>query len=60
MLPSFMGSRAVRAMHGYDAAHPDMTAFLASNRTIPAGVRHLADLRSFLEHELAALAAEAA
>ena len=60
LLPSFMGSRAVRAMHGYDAAHPDMTALLASNRPVPADVRHLADLRAFLERELDALAAVAA
>jgi hypothetical protein len=60
LLPSFMGSSAVRAMHGYDAAHPDMTALLASNRPLPDGVRHLADLRGFLEGELDALAAGAA
>ena len=59
LVPSFMGSRPVAAMHGYDAAHPDMTALLASNRPLPAGVRHLADLRGFLERELDA-AAEAA
>jgi hypothetical protein len=60
LLPSFMGSRAVRAMHGYDASHPDMTALLASNRPLPEGVRHLADLRAFLEGELDRLAAGAA
>ncbi len=60
LLPSFMGSRPVRAMHGYDAAHPDMTALLASNRPLPPDVRHLADLRGFLGRELDALAAEAA
>jgi hypothetical protein len=52
LLPSFMGTAPVAAMHGYDAAHPDMTAFLASNRDLPAHVRHLADLRGFLEGEL--------
>jgi hypothetical protein len=52
LLPSFMGSRPVAAMHGYDAAHPDMTALLASNRPLPADVRHLANLRAFLECEL--------
>lgn len=60
LLPSFMGSRPVAAMHGYDAGHPDMTALLASNRPLPAGVRHLADLRAFLERELDAASAEAA
>ena len=46
-------------MHGYDANHPDMTALLASNRPLPDDVRHLADLRGFLEREVRA-AAEAA
>lgn len=58
LLPSYMGSRPVAAMHGYDAAHPDMTAMLASNRPLPPDVTHLAHLRGFLERELAA--AEAA
>jgi hypothetical protein len=57
LLPSFMGSAPVAAMHGYDADHPDMTALLASNRGIPDQVRHLADLRGFLEGELDAQAA---
>jgi hypothetical protein len=60
LLPSFMGSRPVAAMHGYDAAHPDMTAFLASNRPLPGDVRHLADLRGFFERELRAARGEAA
>lgn len=59
LVPSFMGPKPVAAMHGYDADHPDMTAFLASNRPLPDGVRHLADLRGFLEREVRA-AAEAA
>jgi hypothetical protein len=57
LLPSFMGTTPVAAMHGYDARHPDMTALLASNRELPAPVRHLADLRGFLEGELDAQAA---
>ena len=32
-----------------------MAGVLASNRTLPAGVEHLADLRGFLELELGAL-----
>ena len=60
LLPSFMGTTAVAAMHGYDARHPDMTALLASNRELPAQVRHLADLRGFLEGELDAQATGAA
>ncbi len=59
MVPSFMGSRPVRAMHGYDPHHPDMAALLWSNRPIPPGVRHLADVRAFLESELDARRADA-
>jgi hypothetical protein len=60
MVPSFMGRSALRAMHGYDPAHPDMAALLWSNRPVPAGVRHLKDVRGYLESELRALLAEVA
>jgi hypothetical protein len=59
MVPSFMGSTAVAAMHGYAPDHPDMAAFLAANRALPATLRHLSDVRAFLESELDALAREA-
>jgi hypothetical protein len=52
LVPSFMGRSPLSAMHGYDAEHPDMTALLWSNRPIPDGVRHLRDVRGFLESEL--------
>lgn len=52
MVPSFMGRTPVRAMHGYDPAHPDMTALLWSNRPIPPHVRHLRQVREYLEAEL--------
>jgi len=60
VVPSFMGTSPLKAMHGYDASHPDMAAGLWSNRPLPDGVRHLRDLRGFLESELEALAREAA
>jgi hypothetical protein len=52
LVPSFMGAAPVAAMHGYDPAHPDMAGVLLSNRPLPAGVTHLAHLRSFLEQAL--------
>jgi hypothetical protein len=58
MVPSFMGSRPLAAMHGYDPAHPAMAALLGSNRPLPAEVGSLQDVRGFLEGELAALAGE--
>lgn len=57
LLPSFMGSLGLAAMHGYDPAHPDMAALLWSNRPIPGGVARLADVRAYLEAELDALEA---
>jgi Type I phosphodiesterase / nucleotide pyrophosphatase len=60
MMPSFMGTGALAAMHGYDPAHPDMAALLWSNRPVPASVTHVRDVRGFLEAELAALAERAA
>jgi hypothetical protein len=59
IVPSFMGRDAVAAMHGYNPAHPDMAAVLASNRPLPPGVAHLKDVRAFLESELDALAVAA-
>jgi len=58
--PSFMGRGMLAAMHGYDPAHPDMAALLWSNRPIPDSVRHLADVRGFLEAELERVQREAA
>jgi hypothetical protein len=60
MVPSFMGSRPVRAMHGYAPSHPEMAALLWSNRPLPAGVRHLTQVRGFLERELEARAGASA
>lgn len=55
MVPSFMGSQSLAAMHGYDPSHPDMAAMLYSNRPIPEHVAHLADVKGFLLQELQAL-----
>jgi hypothetical protein len=60
MAPSFMGRSSLAAMHGYDPSHPDMAALLWSNRAVPESVRHLRDVRGFLEAELDAMLAEAA
>jgi hypothetical protein len=59
VVPSFMGRAPVAAMHGYDPAHPDMAALLWSNRPVPEGVRHIADVPAFLEAEADAVAREA-
>ena len=56
MLPSFMGSSRLAAMHGYDAAHPEMAALLCASDPVPEDVRHLKDVRRYLEGGLAWLA----
>ena len=53
MVPSFMGSRRLAAMHGYDAAHPGMAALLCASHPVPGSVRHLKDVRGYLEDGLA-------
>jgi hypothetical protein len=56
MVPSFMGSRPLAAMHGYDPAHPEMAAVLAASHPVPGDVCHLKDVRRYLEDGLAWLA----
>lgn len=56
MVPSFMGSRRLAAMHGYDPAHPEMAALLFASHPVSEDVRHLKDVRGFLEDGLAWLA----
>jgi len=51
-----MGSRPLAAMHGYDPAHPEMAAVLFANHPVPDDLRHLKDVRGFLEDGLAWLA----
>lgn len=59
IVPSFMGSAPVAAMHGYDPATPASRALLLSNRPLPAGLTHIVDFRAFLAAELDARAAGA-
>jgi hypothetical protein len=59
IVPSYMGSRPVRAMHGYDPATPDSQALCLSNRPLPRGLSHIVDVRGFLAGELEARAAAA-
>jgi len=53
MVPSFMGSRPLAAMHGYDAGDPAMAALLCASHPIPDEVRRLQDVRAYLEAALA-------
>jgi hypothetical protein len=59
IVPSFMGSAPVAAMHGYDPATPDSRALLLSNRPLPSDLTHIVDVRAFLSGELDARSAAA-
>jgi len=52
LVPSYMGSTPVAAMHGYDPATPGSQALLLSNRPLPAGLDHVVDFRAFFNREL--------
>lgn len=54
IVPSYMGSAPVAAMHGYDPATKGSQALLLSNRPLPAGLAHVVDFRAFFGQELAA------
>jgi hypothetical protein len=59
LVPSFMGSRPVAAMHGYDPGTSASRAVLLSSRPIPDGVHHVTDFRAFFNAELDARQARA-
>jgi hypothetical protein len=52
LVPSYMGSTPVAAMHGYDPATPGSQALLLSNRPLPDGLDHVVDFRAFFNQEL--------
>ena len=54
LVPSYMGSEPVAAMHGYDPATPGSRALLLSNRPLPAELSHVVDFRAFFGAELTA------
>ncbi|MEO6462521.1 MAG: alkaline phosphatase family protein [Candidatus Eisenbacteria bacterium] len=57
IVPSYMGSKPVKAMHGYDPATLASQATFLSNRPLPTGLSHIVDVRAFLAGELDARAA---
>ncbi|MEP7028801.1 MAG: alkaline phosphatase family protein [Candidatus Eisenbacteria bacterium] len=54
LVPSYMGSAPVAAMHGYDPATPGSQALLLSNRELPQDLAHVVDFRAFFGSELGA------
>jgi hypothetical protein len=54
LVPSYMGSTPVAAMHGYDPAVSSSRALLLSNRPLPSDLSHVVDFRAFFGTQLAA------
>lgn len=59
IVPSYMGSLPVKAMHGYDPAVPSSRAILLANRPLPPALSHVVDFRAFFAAELDQRAAAA-
>ena len=60
LVPSYMGTAPVAAMHGYDPATSGSQALLLANRPLPEGLGHVVDFRAFFVRELEALKAASA
>ncbi len=54
LVPSYMGSAPVAAMHGYDPKAPGSRALLLSSRELPGDLAHVVDFRAFFGAELEA------
>ncbi len=56
IVPSHMGERPIRAMHGYHPTDPQSYACLLTNQpSIPADITHIPHIYRLMEQELAAL-----
>jgi hypothetical protein len=52
IVPSFMGVKPCKGMHGFDPADPDSKASVSSNRTIPASVTKIQHLHQLMLNEI--------
>jgi predicted AlkP superfamily pyrophosphatase or phosphodiesterase len=52
IVPSFMGLKAPKGMHGYDPADPDSFASLSSNRPIPEDITGIRNIHRLMLAEL--------
>jgi len=52
IVPSFMGIKSSKGMHGYHPADPDSRAFVASNKPIPASVTRIQHIHQLMLEEL--------
>ena len=52
IVPSFMGVKAVKGMHGYDPAEPDSLAAISSNKPIPSSITGIQHIHHLMLNEL--------
>jgi len=52
IVPSFMGVKPVKGMHGYDPADPDSFASISSNRSIPESITKIQHIHQLMLDEL--------
>ncbi len=52
IVPSFMGTRPVKGMHGYHPTDPDSLASIASNRSIPSTITKIQHIHQLMLNEL--------
>jgi len=52
IVPSFMGIKPTKGMHGYNPTDPDSFASFSSNRAIPESVTKIQHIHPLMLHEL--------
>jgi predicted AlkP superfamily pyrophosphatase or phosphodiesterase len=52
IVPSFMGVKQIKGMHGYDPHDPDSSASICSNRALPASLTNIHQIYHLMHKEL--------
>ncbi|MBT8045994.1 MAG: hypothetical protein KJN67_02395, partial [Pontiella sp.] len=52
IVPSYMGAKQVKGMHGYHPADPDSLASISSNRSIPGSITKIQHIHQLMLNEL--------
>lgn len=52
IVPSFMGAKPLKGMHGYEPADPDSHASISSNRPIPESITKIQHIHQIMLNEL--------
>ena len=52
IVPSFMGVKQIKGMHGYNPADPDSSASISSNRSLPEDLTKIHQIYHLMQKEL--------